>query len=47
MNEIELLIQKYEEYARLPWDSTLAGPQKVWFAIYDPVMKETELQSRF
>jgi hypothetical protein len=36
MNEIELLIQKYEEYTRLPWDPTLAGPQKVWFAIYDP-----------
>lgn len=36
MNEIELLVQKYEEFARLPWDATLAGPQKVWFAIYDP-----------
>ena len=36
MNEIESLIQAYEQFARLPWDATLAGPQKVWFAIYDP-----------
>jgi hypothetical protein len=36
MNEIESLIQAYEQFVRIPWDPSLAGPQKVWFAIYDP-----------
>ena len=36
MNEIEALLKAYERFLQLPWDRTLAGPQKVWFAIYDP-----------
>jgi len=36
MNEIEGLIKAYERFMQLPWDRTVAGPQKVWFAIYDP-----------
>jgi len=36
VNEIEGLLKAYERFLRLPWDRTLAGPQKVWFAIYDP-----------
>ena len=36
MNEIELLVQAYERFCKLPWDKSLAGPQKVWFAIYEP-----------
>ena len=36
MNEIEGLLKAYERFLQLPWDRTLAGPQKVWFAIYDP-----------
>ena len=36
MNEIEALSQEYEKTVKLPWDQTLAGAQKVWFAIYDP-----------
>lgn len=39
MNEIENLIQEYERFVKLPWDQTLAGPQKVWFAIYDPAQE--------
>lgn len=35
MNQIEQLVQAYEEFVSLPWDSTLAGPQRVWFAVYD------------
>lgn len=35
MSEIENLIGAYEKFVRLPWDHTLAGPQKVWFAIYE------------
>lgn len=39
MNEIERLVQAYERFCKLPWDKSLAGPQKVWFAIYDPAQE--------
>ena len=39
MSEIEGLLKAYERFVRLPWDPGLAGPQKVWFAIYDPVQE--------
>jgi hypothetical protein len=39
MNEIEALAQEYEKTVKGPWDQSLAGPQKVWFAIYDPTQE--------
>lgn len=36
MSEIEALLKRYERYVQLPWDRDLAGPQRVWFARYDP-----------
>ena len=39
MNGIESLVQEYERTARLPWDKTLAGAQRVWFAIYEPTQE--------
>jgi hypothetical protein len=39
MSEIEGLLQEYERFAGLPWEENLAGPQKVWFAIYDPAQE--------
>jgi len=36
VNEIEGLLKAYERFLQLPWDRTLAGPQKIWFAIYEP-----------
>jgi len=36
VNEIEGLLKAYQSFVQLPWDRTLAGPQKVWFAIYEP-----------
>jgi hypothetical protein len=36
VNEIEGLLKAYQSFLELPWDRTLAGPQKVWFAIYEP-----------
>ena len=36
MSEIESLVQEYEKVAGLPWEKTVAGPQRVWFAVYDP-----------
>ena len=35
MSEIESLLSQYEQYVKLPWEK-LAGPQRVWFARYDP-----------
>lgn len=39
MNQIEQLLAAYEEFAGLPWQEHLAGAQKVWFAVYDPVQE--------
>ncbi len=36
MSEIEGLKRNYEAHVRSRWDHSLAGPQKTWFAIYDP-----------
>ena len=36
MSEVESLLQEYEKLVSLPWETSLAGAQKVWFAIYDP-----------
>ena len=36
VSEIEALLRAYVSFLELPWDQTLAGPQKVWFAIYEP-----------
>lgn len=45
MSEIESLVVAYDRYVRLPWDHRLAGPQKVWFAVYDP-SQERRLRPR-
>lgn len=39
VNEIEGLREAYERFVQLPWDRSLAGPEKVWFAIYDPAQE--------
>lgn len=36
MNRIELLRANYARYVSLPWESSLPGPQRIWFAVYDP-----------
>jgi hypothetical protein len=36
MSAVEGLVRAYERFVKLPWDASLAGPQRVWFAIYDP-----------
>jgi hypothetical protein len=35
VNRIERLVQSYARQVELAWDPTLAGAQKVWFAVYD------------
>lgn len=35
MSQIERLLEAYRKHMSLPWDPNLAGPQRVWFAVYD------------
>jgi len=44
-SEIEGLLRAYERHVQIPWDRTIAGPEKVWFAIYDPP-QERRLRAR-
>ncbi len=36
MNRIEALRGNYARYVSLPWDRSLPGAQRIWFAVYDP-----------
>ena len=45
MSGTEALLKAYEEHVELPWDRNLAGPQRVWFAEYDP-SQERRLRQR-
>lgn len=45
MNRIERLVLSYSRHVALPWDSALAGAQKVWFAVYDKA-DERRLRAR-
>jgi len=39
VSEIEGLLDAYEHRVKMPWERSLAGPQKVWFAIYEPTQE--------
>jgi hypothetical protein len=47
MNRIERLVQSYAHHPALtaPWDHSLAGAQRVWFAVYDKA-DERRLRAR-
>lgn len=45
MNKVERLIRNYERHVALPWDDTLSGAQRVWFAVYDKT-DEQRLRAR-
>jgi hypothetical protein len=36
MSLIDTLVDNYERFVKIPWDTTLAAPEKVWFVVYDP-----------
>lgn len=36
MGKINELIKEYKRFVNLPWQHGLAGPQRVWFVVYDP-----------
>ncbi|MBM4289795.1 MAG: DUF1788 domain-containing protein [Deltaproteobacteria bacterium] len=35
MSRVDRLLKRYQRFVELPWDQQLAGPQRVWFVIYD------------
>jgi len=35
VSRVDRLVKRYEGFVSLPWDQSLAGPQRVWFVIYD------------
>lgn len=39
MSAFEELIAAYRRQASRSWDALLAGPQKVWFVVYDPAQE--------
>jgi hypothetical protein len=43
MSRIDDLLSNYRRLCGLPWDANIAGPQRVWLAIYD---KEDERKLR-
>ncbi len=45
MSQIDRLIANYRTFVRLPWQSNLAGRQRVWFAVYPP-SEERRLRAR-
>jgi len=46
MAKIENLLKNYEQHASIPWSKTNAGPERVWFAVYEPA-EETRLRMRY
>src|SRR5437762_10904073 len=35
MNRIDVLRRNYQRICSLPWEQNIAGPQRVWLAVYD------------
>src|SRR5437879_1822148 len=38
-DRIDCLLKAYRDQLRLPWSYSIAGPQKVWIAIYNPPLE--------
>ena len=36
MNTIDALLKAYVAFAGVPWDKSVAGPQRVWMVVYPP-----------
>lgn len=36
MSKIDSLVDAYSHFVELPWDTSVAGPEKVWLAVYPP-----------
>jgi hypothetical protein len=36
VSTFDALLKAYERFARMPWDPSVAGPQRVWMVVYPP-----------
>ena len=36
MASVQSLLEAFERFVGLPWKTGIAGPQKVWFCVYEP-----------
>ena len=36
MSKVDRLVRSYAKFCALPWERAMAGPQRVWFVVYDP-----------
>ena len=36
MSKVDRLVRSYAKFCGLPWERAMAGPQRVWFVVYDP-----------
>ena len=36
MGYVDDLLKSYSRFVQIPWDKSLAGPQRVWMAVYSP-----------
>jgi hypothetical protein len=34
-SRVARLVQNFERHASIPWPTNVAGPQRIWFAVYD------------
>jgi hypothetical protein len=46
MARIENLLKNFERHVTIPWSRTNAGPERVWFAVYEP-SEEMRLRMRY
>ena len=45
MNAIDRLLSNYSRQVRLPWSASVAGKQRMWFAVYPPA-EERRVRAR-
>lgn len=45
MSAIDRLLSNYSRQVRLPWSASMAGKQRVWFAVYPPA-EERRVRAR-
>ena len=45
MDQVAALCRAYERQLSIPWETAVAGPQRVWLAVYDPKV-ERRLRAR-
>ena len=45
MDQVAALCRAYEDQLSIPWGAAVAGPQRVWLAVYDP-RAERRLRAR-